>query len=751
MKKFGSFSLVYFRDERDEKYKFIFLNSVLLLDGIIAFVMGFFHWNISPVMGMIDFGFAAACLFLLAYLYKHREKTEPIGSFALALSFLMFLAVYLLASYNTMRLSLFFLLISAAFFLKGRKAGRIWVAISLFTIVGIHALPYFKTGYSNIDIFSTCLYLLAFFFIFGSYESFKESQLANRGEQEVLRLTEERLRHALEGSGDAVWDWKPQTGEFHYSSRFTEMLGYAEGEFGGQVERFFRIIHSDDILRYRDELQAYLKRNTGHFVSEMRLVCKDGSIKWMLCRGTVTRRDDDGIPVLMVGTFSDITPLKQHEKQLEHIAHYDALTGIPNRVLFADRLQQALAHTKREGSNLAVCYLDLDGFKLVNDTMGHEAGDTVLIEVTRRIKDTIRGDDTVARLGGDEFAVLLLGLNEAGECSISLNRLLEAISQPIEIRKRMFEVSASIGVALYPGDEYDADTLLRHADQAMYTAKQSGKNRYYLYDAENDQRARMHHEFLRRLELALEKNEFVLYYQPKVRMRSLQMVGAEALIRWNHPERGLLAPAEFLPEIQGTRLEVELGDWVVAEALAQLEQWRLAGLPMELSINIAARHLQSNDFTWKLKRKLLRYPNLPKGSLQVEVLETAALEDIPGAIDTIEHCHNLGVTFALDDFGTGYSSLSYLGRLPVDTLKIDQSFIRDMLLDKGDRAIVQGVIALAKAFDRRIVAEGVETEELFQALLEMGCEYGQGYGIARPMPAERLPEWLEKWNNTPFA
>ena len=420
-------------------------------------------------------------------------------------------------------------------------------------------------------------------------------------------------------------------------------------------------------------------------------------------------------------------------------------------MLLADRLQQALAHSKREGSTLAVCYLDLDGFKFVNDTMGHEAGDKVLIEVTKRIKDTIRGDDTVARLGGDEFAVLLLGLSAEEEWTASLNRLLEAISQPIEIKNKLFEVSASIGVALYPADDHDADTLLRHADQAMYIAKQSGKNRYYLYDAENDQRARTHHEFLRRIAIALERNEFELYYQPKVEMRSLKVVGAEALIRWNHPERGLLAPAEFLPEIEGTTLEIELGDWVVAAALTQLEIWHQAGLAMELSINISAGHLQTKDFAWKLKRKMLRYPQLPKGSLEIEVLETAALEDIPRASDTIERCRKIGISFALDDFGTGYSSLSYLGRLPVDTLKIDQSFIRDMLEDKGDRAIVQGVIALAKAFDRKIVAEGIETEELFHALVEMDCEYGQGFGIARPMPARELPAWLEQWSRTPFA
>ncbi|MBI5890330.1 MAG: EAL domain-containing protein [Nitrosomonadales bacterium] len=751
MKKFGSFDLECFKEERDHKEKFVFLSSLLMLNGFITLGMGVVRWQASAILGIIDFCFACLFLAVLVYLHRHRDKAELLGTITVALAFGQFLAIYIYAPGNTMRLSLFFLFLAAVFFLKGRRTGRIWLGIVLATIVTVHVLPYFDTGYSLIDIFTTCLYLLALWFIIENYEMFRESQRANEDEQEILRLTEERLRQALEGSGDAVWDWKPQEGEFHYSRRFTEMLGYGENDLGNRSDRVFRIIHSDDEHRVRSELRSYLKQKAGHYVSEMRLVCKDGSWKWILCRGTVTQRDDTGTPLLMVGTFSDITLLKQHEKQLEHIAHYDALTGIPNRVLLADRLQQALAHTKREGSILAVCYLDLDGFKLVNDTMGHEAGDRVLIEVTRRIKEAIRGDDTVARLGGDEFAVLLLGLNAAEECSASLNRLLEAISQPIEIKGRLFEVSASIGVALFPTDDQDADTLLRHADQAMYSAKQSGKSRYYLYDAENDQRARSHHEFLRRLALALANNEFELFYQPKVDMRTLQLVGAEALIRWRHPERGLLAPAEFLHAVEGTALEIELGDWVVATAFEQLEAWHQTGLSMELSINISARHLQASDFAWKLKRKVLRHPNLPKGCLQVEVLETAALEDIPRVSETIERCRKIGIGFALDDFGTGYSSLSYLGRLPVDTLKIDQSFIRDMLEDKGDLAIVQGVIALAKAFDRKIVAEGVETEELFRALVDMGCECGQGYGIARPMPASELPAWLEKWNRAPFS
>ncbi|HLP98441.1 MAG TPA: EAL domain-containing protein [Sideroxyarcus sp.] len=561
--------------------------------------------------------------------------------------------------------------------------------------------------------------------------------------EERLRLTAKVFENTLEGITIADRDGNI----LEVNDAFTRITGYSRDELVGKNPRILQSGRQDADF-YKSMWQSILEH--GHWRGEVWNRKKDGELlAEILTISAIT--DNDGTVTNYVGISSDITLLKQHEKQLEHIAHYDALTGVPNRVLLADRLRQALAHSKREGTILAVCYLDLDGFKLVNDTMGHEAGDKVLIEVTRRIKDTIRGDDTVARLGGDEFAVLLLGLRASAECSASLSRLLEAISQPIEIKGRMFEVSASIGVALYPTDEYDADTLLRHADQAMYTAKQSGKNRYHLYDAESDLRARFHQEFMRQVALALKQQEFELYFQPKVDLRSCRVTGAEALIRWNHPAQGLLAPADFLPALEGTLLEIELGDWVVAAALAQLAAWHEAGLALELSINISAHHLQANDFAWKLKRKLLRYPQLPKGCLQVEVLETAALEDIPWVSETIERCRKLGVSFALDDFGTGYSSLSYLGRLPVDTLKIDQSFIRDMLHDKGDHAIVQGVIALAQAFERKTVAEGIETEELFHALVAMGCEYGQGYGIARPMPASALPAWLEKWDNKPFS
>jgi len=441
----------------------------------------------------------------------------------------------------------------------------------------------------------------------------------------------------------------------------------------------------------------------------------------------------------------------EQEKQLENIAHFDVLTGVPNRMLLADRLAQALARTKREQGLMAVCYLDLDGFKSVNDNFGHEAGDQVLVEVTRRIKETIREDDTVARLGGDEFVLLLVGLQAPEECVSSLHRLLLAINQPVQLREKSLRISASIGVSLYPEDEQDADTLLHHADQAMYIAKQSGKNRYHLFDAKNDQRARSHHALLQQIRHGLQHGEFELYYQPKVDLAARRMVGAEALIRWHHAQRGLLQPEEFLRVIENTELEIELGNWVIASACAQLRQWRQDGHDVEVSINISAYHLQSADFINTLRDEMQHCcPRPCHRCLQIEVLETVALEDIARVGEIIKTCREFGVGFALDDFGTGYSPLTCLSKLEVDALKIDQSFVRVMLEEKGAHAIVQGIIGLAHAFDRTVVAEGAEHAAHFQALLEMGCPIVQGYGISKPMPASALLEWsAREWPATP--
>jgi diguanylate cyclase (GGDEF)-like protein len=391
---------------------------------------------------------------------------------------------------------------------------------------------------------------------------------------------------------------------------------------------------------------------------------------------------------------------------------------------------------------LAICYLDLDGFKDVNDQYGHEAGDKLLVDISRRLQEMLRAGDTLARLGGDEFVALFNDLAREQECYQVLDRILSIIAMPVDIGGgHQVTVSASIGVSFYPSEKVDGDTLLRHADQAMYVAKQTGKNRYHLYDSAHDQRVRAMHESRRRILQGLNNAEFELFYQPKVELASGTVTGVEALIRWHHPESGLLLPSEFLPYIEDSDLEIQLGEWVMDTAMAQLDAWHKEGIELEISINISARHLQSPGFVSRLEKKLAQHPNLQRDKLQIEVLETAALEDIAQSAATIEACRKFGVNFALDDFGTGYSSLAYLRQLSAETLKIDQSFVRGMLTDEGDRAIVQGIIALAKTFGRKTVAEGMEAEELTQVLIEVGCMYGQGYGIARPMPAADFLKW----------
>ena len=450
-----------------------------------------------------------------------------------------------------------------------------------------------------------------------------------------------------------------------------------------------------------------------------------------------------------VFSFTDITERKEHQQQLERMAHYDALTGIPNRVLLGDRLQQAIAQSRRHQRGLAVVYLDIDGFKEVNDAHGHETGDQLLVCIAQRLHDALREGDTLARLGGDEFVAVLTDIDSRHECEAVLSRLLLAAATPLKVRQHEVQLSASLGVTLFPHDGSDPDTLLRHADQAMYQAKQTGKNRYHLFDPEEDRQTQAQRRSIGDIEQALERGEFELYYQPKVNMRTGAVVGAEALIRWRHRERGLVPPGEFLPLIEGNDLLVRIGEWVLDSALRQMTAWRAEGLDLAVSVNIAAYHLQQKDFLSRLRKILAAHDTVPPEKLELEVVESAALEGIAQISHLIEGCRALGVQFSLDDFGTGYSSLTYLRRLPASVLKIDQSFVRDMLWDSEDLAIVEGVIGLAAAFRRVVIAEGVETAEHGELLLRLGCDLAQGYGIARPMPASELPGWIARWRPDP--
>jgi diguanylate cyclase (GGDEF)-like protein/PAS domain S-box-containing protein len=553
-----------------------------------------------------------------------------------------------------------------------------------------------------------------------------------------LRLAASVFTHAREG----IMITEVDGTIVNVNDSFTRITGYSREEALGQNPSLLSSGLQNENY-YADMWRGIEEK--GHWYGELWNRRKNGEIYAEMQTVSVVR-DKQGHARYYVALFSDVTLAKEHQRQLEHIAHFDALTNLPNRVLLADRLTQAMLQSQRRGQLLAVVYLDLDGFKGINDTWGHDVGDLVLLGVATRMKGALREGDTLARIGGDEFVAVLVDLPDTAACQPLLGRLLGAAAEPTTVDGQRLQVSASLGVTFFPQpEEMDADQLQRQADQAMYQAKLAGKNRYHVFDAEQDRNARGYFESVEHIRLALQNEELVLYYQPKVQMRSGKVIGAEALIRWQHPKRGLLAPAQFLPVIESHPLAVDVGEWVIRSALNQMACWHAQGLDLPVSVNVGARQLQQTDFVTQLTAILAQHPDIKPGCLELEVLETSALEDISGVSQVIEACRALGVTFALDDFGTGYSSLTYLKRLPVTLLKIDQSFVRDMLDDEDDLAILKGVIGLAQAFHREVIAEGVETIAHGTALLQLGCELAQGYGIARPMPAAEMPGWAAHW------
>jgi diguanylate cyclase (GGDEF)-like protein/PAS domain S-box-containing protein len=574
------------------------------------------------------------------------------------------------------------------------------------------------------------------------YLAVKEEITTRKRAEEKLQLAANVFSYAREG----IMITAPDGTIIDVNDAFTRITGYNRDEALGQNPRILNSGHQEKAYyaaMWRDLIE------NGHWSGEVWNLHKNGEVYVeMLTISAV--RDKQGKTTHYVALFSDITAQKEHQQQLEHIAHYDALTGLPNRVLLADRLHQSMLQANRHGQQLLVAFIDLDGFKAINDTHGHDIGDKLLITVATRMKQSLREGDTVSRLGGDEFVAVLNELADIKAGVPMLARLLAATAQPVHVKDLTLQVSASIGVTLYPQtNEIDADQLLRQADQAMYQAKLAGKNRYHLFDAEHDRNVRSHHESLDRIHLALADHEFELYYQPKVNMRTGEVFGAEALIRWQHPEQGLLLPAVFLPVIEAHPLFIELGEWVITTALLQLEAWHTAGLNISVSVNVGALQLQQSDFTDRLRTLLALHPTIDPVYLELEILETSALEDMEHISQVMQRCREIGVNFSLDDFGTGYSSLTYLKRLPATQLKVDRSFVRDMLDDPEDLAILEGIMGLATAFRRQVIAEGVETLAHGEMLLQLGCELAQGYGIARPMPAPIFMDWAAAWQPAP--
>ena len=567
-----------------------------------------------------------------------------------------------------------------------------------------------------------------------------------------LERTAQRFKALFDNSMDAVFQTRLDGSVLAANPAACKMFGRTEAQIKAMGRAALVDVNDQRLGPLLSQRAA-----TGRAAGELRMLRGDGTSFEAEVSSNVYEDEDHQLTSSMI--VRDISARLRDQQALEaasqemllanqqlaEIAHYDALTHLPNRALMADRLQQAMSQSNRRQKLLAVAFLDLDGFKLVNDQYGHATGDQLLITISQRLKSALREGDTLARIGGDEFVVVMVDLEQMQDCEPLLLRLLKVSSEPVVVDDVMLQVSASIGVTFYPADNVDADKLIRHADQAMYLAKQVGKNRYHIFDIAHDEAIKTQLEGVEQIRRALDQREFVLFYQPKVNMKSGEVIGAEALIRWQHPQRGLLAPGSFLPMTEDHLISVELGEWVIDTALGQIEQWHEAGLKIPISVNVGALQLQHGDFSACLSELLARHPKVKPNDLELEILETSALIDITQVSNLMKACQKLGVRFALDDFGTGYSSLIYLKRLPAELLKIDQGFIRDMLEDPDDLAIVQGVIGLAKAFRREVIAEGVETIEHGALLLSLGCEQAQGYGIARPMPAGELPAWMASW------
>lgn len=511
----------------------------------------------------------------------------------------------------------------------------------------------------------------------------------------------------------------------------------------------FEMGWKDQAELYRADDFRVMQSNQSTLGYEEPQTTPDGKEIWLRTSKVPLIDETSGETIGILGIYDDITERKTIEEQLHKIAHYDILTNLPNRLLLSEKLHKAMIQSKLNDTMIAVVYLDLDGFKEVNDKYGHTIGDEMLIILSKRLEGLLRPEDTLSRLGGDEFVVIVEKIDNSDEVKPVLDKLLYAVSSPVTLGTITLKVSASIGVTFYPqqGDEMDADQLIRQSDQAMYQAKQSGKNRYHIFDPDHDRALRYYHETLERIRIALENREFILYYQPKVNMRTSAVIGVEALIRWKHPDRGLLPPGAFLPEIENHSLIAELGEWVIESAMQQIEFWHTQGISLPISVNIDNMQLQQEGFVEKIRQLLQKYPNVQHGDLEFEILETSALGDIAFVVNIIAQCRSLGIEFALDDFGTGYSSLTYLKRLPAKTLKIDQSFVFDLLDEPEDLAIIEGILELANTFGRKTIAEGVESIVHGTLLLAMGCDIAQGYAIAKPMDSTEIPKWLFQWHS----
>ena len=555
--------------------------------------------------------------------------------------------------------------------------------------------------------------------------------------EEAQRLSEERLALALDSGSDGLWDWSIETGEISFFGQWFRTLGYEPGEVESHIRNWMSLVHPEDVDNALRHMTDHFKGRTPLYECEYRLQKKWGGYLWTLARGRVVSRSESGRALRMVGTYIDITRRKEAEHQVAHMAVHDALTGLPNRKLFWDRLDQEIRDAERQGSSFAVLACDLDRFKTINDTRGHPAGDALLCTVADRLSAVVRDGDIVARLGGDEFAIILRRLDHPETAKVIAGRAIEALGQPVDLDGYHVTVGVSVGVAIGLQDGSDADTLFKNADIALYQAKAAGRNTCRFYEAGMDVRIADRNILEYDLRAAIKRGGFTLNYQPVVSLATGQVGGFEALLRWQHPTRGPISPAEFIPLAEETGLIVALGDWALREACLDAASWPGERL---IAVNVSAVQFQNQGLEQSVVMALAT-SGLPARRLELEITESVLMQDSEAVIATLHRLRALGIRIALDDFGTGYSSLSYLRRFPFDKIKIDRSFIRE--IDNPDTAaIVRAVVALGAHLGTAITAEGVETQAQLERVREEGCTDVQGFLLSRPLSAEDAQRFL---------
>ena len=583
---------------------------------------------------------------------------------------------------------------------------------------------------------------------------------------EALRVSEERWSFAIEGAGDGVWDWNLSTDAIAFSAHYKQMLGYDDKAIPKVVQDWVKLIHPEESALALEELEAHLEGKTAAYVNEHRVRCADGNWKWILARGMVVRRGMDQKPLRMVGTHSDVSGRKAMEQELRNAARIDKLTGLPNRALLLDRLQQAIAlHKRNKDFQYAVLFLDFDRFKVVNDSLGHEAGDQLLCAIARRLETAVRSIDSVSRennantasrLGGDEFVILLTNLRSPEDAALVAERLLTAMKVPYKLGGSEVVSTASIGIVTSEYGHERAEDVLRDADTAMYEAKAAGKGRAAKFDESMRTRVQRKVDLESGIRRALEEGQFLIHYQPIVSLRDGRVEGFEALVRWQHPVHGMIAPGEFIPVAEETGLIIPLGEWVFRQACQQISNWwGLVGREVipPISINLSRSQLSLHNLAEKLRDIAIESGVRPQ-AINLEVTESAIMADPQQAVKVLNQIKRFGFRVHMDDFGSGYSSLSCLHQFPIDVLKIDRSFVANLSRGSEFVALVAAIVMLARNLDIAVIAEGVETIEQINFLRSLDCENAQGYFFARAMPAGEVPvflrngaRWLEAINS----